>query len=302
MIDHLRALAVFAKVAEAGSFRAAAKNLGISASVVSHHVTSLERHLDTPLIYRTTRRLSLTSAGKQLAGSASKMLSAAEDGFAHIGHASSNPTGSLNISAPAIFQYARFLARVSTFAKRNPRVEITVSFSDRRHNIVEEGFDLAFRIGTLRDSSLIARKLTDGTHLICASPGYLQDQPKIRHPSDLTGLQQIQVAGVSPPMQLTSTGRKPVKQTIRIPSRITVDSGFAAMRMAKLGCGIAVLPDFLVREAITAGELVDALPRWSPPPFGIFAVWPNNPGTNALRTSFVDFIGGIADPDSEIYD
>ncbi len=120
MLDHIRALAVFAKFADAGSFRAAAKQLGISASFVSHHVTSLERHLDTPLIYRTTRKLSLTAAGKQLAISAQSMLSAAEEGFGLIGHKSTSPTGSLDITAPAIFQYARFLTRVSTFVKHHP--------------------------------------------------------------------------------------------------------------------------------------------------------------------------------------
>lgn len=296
MLDHLRALAVFAKVADAGSFRGAAKHLGLSPSVVSHHVTALERHLDTPLIYRTTRRLSLTAAGKQLAAAASNMLSAAEEGFADIGRESANPTGSLNITAPAVFQYAQFLAQVSTFAKRHPRVEISINFSDRQHNIVEQGFDLAFRIGWLRDSSLIARKLTDGTQVICAAPGYLDGKPAIHTPEDLAAVEVIHIAGLAPTVKLTLTGRKRASHTARLAHRLTVDSVFAAMRMAKEGCGVAVLPDFLVREAIAAGELIDVLPDWSAPPFGIFAVWPNTPGTNALRNRFVDFIAEIAKP------
>ena len=174
MLDHLRAMAVFATVAETGSFSGAARKLGLSASVVSHHVTVLERHLDTPLLYRTTRRLSLTDAGRKLAGSANDMLAAAEQGFGLIGQQSDSPTGSLKITAPAVLQYARFITRLSTFAKHFPRVEISISFSDRRLNLVAEGYDLAFRIGKLEDSTLIARKLVDGQQVLCASPGYLK--------------------------------------------------------------------------------------------------------------------------------
>lgn len=299
MLDHLRALAVFARVADAGSFRAAAKQLGISASVVSHHVTSLERFLDTPLIYRSTRKLSLTTAGRQLAASAHAMLSAAEEGFGLVGLKSANPTGRLVVTAPAVFQYARFVTRVSTFMKHHPKVEIAITFTDRLINIVEEGVDLAFRIGSLKDSSLLARKLADGKNVLCAAPDYLNGRDPIKMPADLESLEQIKVQGFPTGIDVTSKNKKPAKYTVRMAHRIAVDSGFAAKRLAEEGCGIAMLPDFLVRETIASGRLVDLLPGWSPPPFGIYAVWPDNPGTNALRTLFVNYVALIARTEAE---
>ncbi len=291
MLDHLRALAVFAKVAETGSFSAAARQLGLSASVVSHHVTALERYLDTPLLYRTTRRLSLTEAGRKLAGSADAMLAAAEEGFGLIGQQSDSPTGSLKITAPAVLQYARFVTRLSTFARHFPRVEISVSFSDRRHNLVAEGYDLAFRIGRLEDSSLIARKLVEGQQVLCASPGYLKTVGIPRQPVDLEKLEMI--TGPSPRLELQSREGR-ARHSVRIPHRLSVDSGFAAMRMAEEGCGVAMLPDFLARQTIAAGRLVEVLPDWRLPAFGIHAVWPDNPGTHALRARLVDFVALIA--------
>ena len=299
MLEHLRALAVFARVADAGSFRAAAKQLGISASVVSHHVTSLERYLDTPLIYRSTRKLSLTTAGRQLAVSAHAMLSAAEDGFGQIGLKSEKPTGRLVVTAPAVFQYARFVTRVSTFMKHHPRVEIAITFTDRLINIVEEGVDLAFRIGSLKDSSLLSRKLSDGQNLLCAAPDYLAGKGSIKTPADLERLEQIRIQGFPSGIDVTSKSGKPAVYTIRMPHRIAVDSGFAAKRLAEESCGVAMLPDFLVREDIAAGRLVALLSNWSPTPFGIYAVWPDNPGTNALRTLFVNYVGLIARTEAE---
>jgi DNA-binding transcriptional LysR family regulator len=298
MLDQLRALAVFARVADAGSFRAAAKQLGISASVVSHHVTSLERYLDTPLIYRTTRKLSLTAAGKQLAVSAHSMLSAAEEGFGNIGQKSANPVGGLSITAPAVFQYARFVTRVSTFMKRYPKVEVTIKFSDRQYNIVEEGLDLAIRIGWLSDSSLMSRKLADGRLILCVSPLY-EGMDKIRYPEDLARQEMIYITGTPSSVELTSRDQKATKRTERMQHRITVDSVFAAKRMAEEGCGVAMLPDFLVREAIASGDLVEILPDWWAPSFGIYAVWPNNPGTNSLRNLFVNYIAQIAKTEEE---
>jgi len=303
MHNQLRALAVFARVAEAGSFRAASKRLGLSASVVSHHVTSLERYLDTPLIYRSTRRLSLTDAGKRLAASAHAMVKAAEEGFDDIGFQSPNPRGSLKITVPAILQYARFVTRISTFIKSNAKVEISINFSDRRSNIVEDGFDLGIRVGRLEDSSLISRKLADGFLCVCASPDYLAARQKIQNPEDMADLELIDVIGVTKHITLTSTNPESRPFIARLPHRISVDSGFAARRMAMEGCGVVMLPDFFVRQALEDGQLVEVLPRWRAPSFGIFAVWPANSGTNHIRANFLNYIAAIAksEPEADLH-
>ncbi len=293
-MDHLRALAVFAGVADAGSFAAAAKRLGISASVVSYHVTALERHLDTPLIYRTTRKLSLTAAGNKLAASARAMLREAEEGFGEIGFESASPTGSLKITAPAILQYSRFITRFSTFIEHHGKIEISMSFTDNRTDIVEDGYDLGFRLGQLEDSSLMSRKLADGRLLLCASPNYLAAKQKMAGPADLDRLEMIRIAGLPARVTLKAMGRNQKEHEVKLAHRISVDSGFAARRMAEEGCGVVLLPDFFVREAMEKGELVEVLPRWQAPLYGIYAIWPPNTGTNYLRTSFLNFIAEIA--------
>lgn len=294
MLDQLRALAVFSSVADAGSFRAAAKKLGLSASVISHHVTSLERHLDTPLIYRSTRKLSLTDAGKRLVISAHAMLKAAEEGFGEVGKQTSNPTGSLRITTPAILQYARFVTRTSTYLKHYPNVELSMNFSDRQVNLVDEGFDLGFRVGWLEDSSLMSKKLADGRLKVCASPDYMQSMKNIQTPDDLERLELIDLAGVSKNIPLFKAGQTSSKYIAKMPQRISVDSGYAARRMAEEGCGVVVIPDFFAADRIANGYLVEILPEWHAPSYGIYAVWPPNTGTNHLRNSYLNFIAAIS--------
>jgi len=304
MLNHLRALAVFSKVAELGSFRAASKQLGISASVVSHHVTVLEAHLDTPLIYRTTRKLSLTAAGEQLAGSARKMLMAAEEGFGAIYRQSPELKGSLKITAPAILQYARFVTRIATILKQHPKVEISISFSDKRSNLVEEGYDLGFRVGLLEDSSMIARKLADGRLMLCASADYLAAHDIVKRPKDLEKMQLIDLAGVRTEIVLTPKADNPVTnrhgQLVRVPHRISLDSGFAVRRMAEEGLGVMMLPDFFVHEAIDAGRLVEVLPDWQAPSIGIYAIWPPNAGRNHVRNALLKYVAAIANTEPEM--
>jgi len=300
MLNHLRALAVFARVAELGSFRAAAKQLGISASVVSHHVTALETHLDTPLIYRTTRKLSLTVAGERLAGHAREMLKAAEEGFGEIHSQSTELKGSLKITAPAILQYARFVTRIATFLKQHPKVEISISFSDKRANLVEQGYDLGFRVGQLEDSSMMARKLADGRLQVCASAEYLATQGEVNAPRDLEKMELLDLTNVGTDMLLTSKIGKKRDYLVRMQHRISLDSGFALRRMAEEGLGVVMLPDFFVRESIDEGKLCEVLPGWQAPSFGIYAVWPPNTGSNHVRNALLKFVAVIAKTEPEM--
>jgi DNA-binding transcriptional LysR family regulator len=301
MQNQLRALAVFAQVAEVGSFSEAAKRLGISPSVVSHHVTALEQYLDTPLIYRTTRKLSLTSAGEHLAIDAMQIVRIAESGFVNIRQQKNQLTGVLRITALAILQYARFVIRLSTFIKHHPKVDIQISFTDRRINMVEEGYDLSFRVGQLEDSSLISKKLADGRLLLCAAPDYLQTRDPVRHPRDLQYFEQISLTGVSSNIRVSPVSENYPPEIseydVQMKQRISSDSGFAARRMAEAGCGIVLLPDFFVRDRIEKGHLVEVLPDWQSTHYGIFALWPANSTTNYLRKSFLDFVGTIAKND-----
>ena len=147
---------------------------------------------------------------------------------------------------------------------------------------------------------MIARKLADGRLMICASADYLAEQGEVIAPKDLEKMQLIDLAGVGTDMLLTSKiGKKP-DYLVRMQHRISLDSGFALRRMAEEGLGVVMLPDFFVREAIDAGRLVEMLPDWQAPSFGIYAVWPPNTGSNHVRNALLKFVATIAKIDPEM--
>lgn len=196
MLDHLRPLAVFAKVVELGSFRAAAKALGLSHSVVSHHVSQLEQMLGSTLLYRTTRRLSLTQQGERLFASAAAMLQAAESGLDEIAGGSRQPIGLLRVTVPAVLAAAHLVDDVAAFAELYPRVQLALNFSDTRRDLVSEGIDIAIRMGRLEDSSLKSRKLAVIPDALFASPSYVARHPRPRRPADLAQWDWLQLGPV----------------------------------------------------------------------------------------------------------
>ncbi len=294
MFDQLRGMAIYATVADAGSFSGAAQRMGMSASVVSYHVTALERFVDTPLIYRTTRKLSFTAAGERLAAAARAMVQAAEAGIGDIGQQSANPTGRLNIIAPAILQYSRFVTRTATFIRHHTKVEIAMSFDDTPRDLVGDGFDLGFRLGPLPDSALIARKLVDGRMKLCVAPQYLRAHPDPQGPGDLEAMELIGMVDASARISLKNSAMQGASADLHPRHRISVNSGFAARRIAEEGGGLVLLPDFFVHEALLANHLVEVLPQWDAADYSIYALWPPNVGTNHLRAAYLDFVAAIA--------
>ncbi len=299
MLEQLRPMAVFATVAEIGSFSGAARRLGLSASVVSYHVSTLEAHLDTPLVYRTTRRLSLTAAGQQLAGAARAMLTEAEVGLAELGTQGVNASGTLKITAPAILQFSRFVTRTATFIRHHPNVEISMGFSDRDRDIIAEGYDIGFRLGPLANSTLISRQLVEGKMVLCASPDFVKSNAPIRGPDDIFNIDAIATVGQALRLVLNPRSETKRRTEVALVSRIVVDSGFAARRLAEEGVGLVILPDFFVREALDNGELVEVLEDWDAPQYTIHALWPPNVGSNHLRAAYLNFVAAIARTSAE---
>jgi DNA-binding transcriptional LysR family regulator len=289
MIDDLKALAVFAKTVEHRSFREAARKLALSPSVVSQHVTRLERKLGLPLLYRTTRHLALTPDGEQLYASARAMLDAAERGLDAATSLGSEPRGRLRITAPALLAETRFSRDLAAFARSHPKVELTLSFTERRQDLVRDGFDLALRFGSLDDSSLKARRLTEMPRVLAAAPAYVAERSLPRVPRDLDGWELIRL-GVRPPeVDLVPPGKKqPV--TIAFSPRIVLDSITAVREMVLAGFGAAVLPELLARAELARGRLVELLSGWRVPPVGVFAVWPGGTPRPELTLRFVDFV------------
>ena len=190
MINELRALAIFAKVVETGSFRSAANALKLSPSVVSHHVAQLEERLGVTLLYRSTRRISLTHEGEKLFASAEAMLSAAETGLNSITHNATEPSGKLNLTVPVLLTSSALVKDIAAFAKGLPKVAFSFNFTDVQQDVIREGIDFAIRIGDLKDSALKSKRLFDMKRKLVVAPAYMAEHNAPRRPeeSDRVGL------------------------------------------------------------------------------------------------------------------
>lgn len=288
MIDQLKSMAVFAKVVEAGSFRSAAQQLGLSPSVVSHHVSQLEKQLGEPLLHRSTRKLSMTAAGEAFAERCQKMLEAASEGVQILSE--KNLRGSLRITVPAVLAVPSFGKLVAGFLEENPGVDLSISFDDRQHNMIEEGYDLSLRAGWLKDSSLKAKKLMDLKHVLVCSPKYMQSNGSPGHPQELNAQDWLGPAG----MRRIMLARDREDFVVETSATLKVDSAFAMHSMVLADTGYSLLPSLLIREDLAKGNLVQMLPDWEAKQPSLYAVWPLNVSESAVLRKLIDYLADNA--------
>lgn len=288
MIDDLRAMAIFATVAEAGSFSAAGRRLRLATSGVSQHVTKLEDRLGVTLFYRSTRALSLTTEGKRLLDHTQRMMAAAEDGLNSVVDISNEPAGALTITLPAFMAGSSYERSIWDFAARHQAVAFTVRYLDRNFDLVAEGIDLALRMGELPDSALRSRRLGSfGRKLVCA-PSYLKTLSCVTTPEDIRNADFVAMEGLVDHVALIRDGEEKMLHTGR--GRVLVDN-FAALRSALCaGLGIQRLPVSVAEPELKSGALVELLPDWSIPDLGTYGVWPDSSRRSSLTRLLVDHI------------
>jgi len=287
MLNQLRQMAIFVRTIDHGSFRAAARALKLSPSVVSHQISQLEQALGTALIYRSTRDLSLTSDGERLLTSARIMLEAAEDGLQSVSDQTPEPSGELRITMPAVMAHSQLVAQLAEFSTASPNVELSVDFSDTRKSLIGDGFDLAIRMGWLKDSALIARKLSSVKRHLVASTRYFDARPKPSSPKDLGDWDWLELAPVGTRNTVfRKSGHKAI--TLKPASRISVNDAHALYQFARSGAGLALVPDFLAEEDEKAGIVGYVLPDWRVEDIGVFAVWPHNAPKGGLTRYLID--------------
>lgn len=291
MIDELRALAVFAKTTETGSFRAAARALGLAPSVVSHHVSQLESRLGVALLYRSTRRLSLTPDGQALYGHAQAMLQAAETGLNELAGRAAEPAGTLRLSLPAFFARGPLTTSLAAFSRCHPKVELELDYSDEKRDLIRDGIDLAIRIGELQDSALKSRRLFDMPRLLVAAPSLLDARGEPASPAELADWPWlgIRMRAKRKPL-IDAAGRR---HDFAIQPRITANSVDAACQLAIAGCGLATPPAFLVENELAAGQLRVVLPDCQVEALGVYAVWPANAARESLTLRLVRFLAEL---------
>lgn len=288
MIDELRSMAIFATVVEAGSFSAAGRRLRLGTSVISYHVSELEKRLGVTLLYRSTRALSTTYEGERLLYATQAMLAAAADGLDIIANLSAEPSGAINVTAPAFLINSPYEEAIWAFAQRYPNVSITLRSSDKVVDIIGEGWDLAIRIGRLKDSALKATKLGNFERRLVASPDYLACVDAIKAPKNLQNCEFVSIEMV-PDTEIMSRN----DEVVTVPydrTRIIVDSVRAARSAVLAGLGLQSLPLSEIAEDLQQGRLVHVLPDWELEKLGVFAVWPEVGPRSALTRKLLEHI------------
>jgi DNA-binding transcriptional LysR family regulator len=258
----------FAEVAETGSLTRAGQRLGMSKSMISRRLARLEAELGASLMARSTRGMSLTEAGADFRPFAQRMIADLESGRDAISR-QGEATGRLRLTAPLSFGSAHLGAVLAELAVRHPRLEINTSYSDRIVDLVGEGFDAAIRLGSLADSTLIARRIAPVHAVAVASPAYLASAGTPRTPDDLADHETIPHGDT-----VWEFVRGERRYSLRPRGRFTADSGQAELAGVIAGLGISVMPAFLAGPAIGRGEIVTVLDEYEVPPAGMYVVRP----------------------------
>lgn len=271
-MDRLGEMEAFVRVVEAGGFTGAAKLINMSKSAVSKHVSSLEARLGTQLLQRTTRKVTLTEIGHAYYEHALRALAAAEEADSLASAMQAVPQGHLRLTTPLSFGLRRLMPAITDYMARYPRVTVELELEDRFADLMAEGQDAAIRIGDLAPSSLRARRIGTADMLLVASPGYLAAAGTPASVEDLAAHELLAYQHGSNVWRLT--GPKGEERIVRPGRRLTVNNGDALSQAAERGIGIALLPAFIVGEAVAAGRLVEVLPASRPAPIGIHVLFP----------------------------
>lgn len=288
MIDHLKQMAIFARVVDEGSFRGAARELGLSPSRISETVSDLEAYLGVTLLNRTTRKIALTNEGRMFYGRVVEMMRSAEAGLNELNAQSVEPVGALRISLPAFLSGGPLTGAVASFTKLHPHVAISVVYSDNQLGLVEDGFDMNIRVGWLNDSSMMSRKLGEGQRVLVAGAEYAAAFRTPNRPKDMEDWNWIRYRNRSDVTTFTGpTGRE---ESVTGKAQIEVDSIDALYHLATQNAGATVLPSFLAERGEAAGSLVRLLPNWNLRPLGIYAVWPDKSRRESLTLLFVRYL------------
>lgn len=288
-VDRLASMEAFAKAVETGSFSAAGEALSLSPQAIGKHVRALEEHLGVKLLNRTTRRQSLTDAGRGFHERVRTILAEVEAAEALAAESRAVPRGLLRINAPVTFGAHELASALPDYLAACPEVRVELSLSDRMVDLIDEGFDAVFRVGELADSGLIARSLRPFGFTLCAAPSYLAARGTPHVPSDLARHECLGFAYGTTRDAWTFTGPAG-RETVDVACRLLANNGQALLSAARAGLGILLQPTPLVREALAAGQLVRLLPDHAPLPRPMHVVYaPDRRITPKLR-SFLDFV------------
>ncbi|MBI4291731.1 MAG: LysR family transcriptional regulator [Betaproteobacteria bacterium] len=290
-MDSLQGIRVYCAVVEGGSFAAAAAKLKLSRAMVSKHVMQLEDRLQTRLLHRTTRSLSLTEAGAEFHERASQILADLEAAEQLARSSTSEPRGTLRINAPTSFATAHIATHIAEFLALYPELNVDISLSDRFVDPIEEGYDLTIRITTkLPESTLIARSLAPCKMVVCASPAYFAANGEPESPDDLAQHNCLSYSMSAMEDKWDFVGPYGRRYVVTVAGRVRSNSGDLLRSAIVGGSGVMLLPSFIVGEDLKAGRLKAVLMGYRAAERTIYAVYPSRKHLSAKVRALVEFL------------
>lgn len=287
-MSQLEDMRIFAETVDAQSFTAAAERMGLSKQFVSKRIAALEKRLGARLLIRTTRNLRVTDLGLAFHERAQRILLEVDDAEQMIASQTAAPRGLLRLSAPVTFATVHLGQLIPAFLQRNPEVSVELELNDRFVDLIGEGYDMAVRVGTLADSSLVARRIAPVELIRCASVAYLRANGTPKAPEELSGHECLLYGHARHNEWICRVAGRTRKITVS--GRMRANNGEMLRDAAIEGMGIVSLPDFIVAAALADGRLVEVLKAFRPEGVTVYAVYPQHRQSSLLVRAFSDFL------------
>jgi DNA-binding transcriptional LysR family regulator len=288
-MDRLGAMEMFVRIVETGNFSAVARELGTTQPTVSKQLTGLEKQLKTRLLNRSTRSLSLTEAGTAYYERCKRIIEEVQDAEGALGRLQSSLTGTLHVNSSITLGQIYLTPLILRFQQEYPELMVELTLNDRYIDLVEEGVDVAVRIGRLTDSSLVARRLGSTRRTLVATPAYLTAHGTPNTPEDLVHHNCLLYAYLSTGNEWTFNGPNGVIR-VRVHGNFKANNGHAIREAVMAGVGVAIAPDWLIHDQLERGEVVAVLPEFATAPLEINAVYPSARHVSAKVRSFIEFL------------
>lgn len=297
-MDRLTLMETFVCTVETGSFSAAARRLDVGQPAVSKAIAQLEERLQTRLLLRSTRGLTTTEAGQAYYESAKRAIAMVDDADGAARGVNADLVGKLRVCAAVTFARLHIIPHIKRFLDRHPTLEVEVMLDDRHIDLLENGIDVALRMGNLGDSSMTARKISTGRRMVVAAPAYLADRGTPRIPADLAQHEAVVYLSDSGGATTWSFERDSTELSVTVAGHLRVNAAEGVRAAVCGGVGVAIVSEWMFAPELASGAVEQLLPDWSLPTIDLWAVYPSGRLASAKARAFTTFVQEIMAKDA----